>query len=191
MKRTRSTASSIHVCPYEECGKSFRSIRALTTHKKSHEADAPLQCTQKKCSRTFAVDSDRQAHIRQAHSPNVASRTRKRRQASAVQLVEGSAAADSAAELPSGRKSERKASDANVSPTNKGSNAEDEENSDKEIDASQSLVTEADEIVENAEYLASQMKVARVCSTLSFLNYIILYTLYAMRPVHRRILTYR
>lgn len=59
--------ASNFTCPYENCGKNLSSERALRSHARLHRASEPVECEIDNCKETFASDSDRNIHVRTVH----------------------------------------------------------------------------------------------------------------------------
>lgn len=132
MRRRTRSQSQRHICRFESCGATLSSAAALTAHETAHDADKPLQCTSTGCTARFATSADREEHMGVAHRK----RRRKRRRSE----DNGAVLALEEEQLP-------------------------EEEGDIDVKngaADKEAESEANEIVENAAYLASQMKIARV-----------------------------
>lgn len=142
-KRRRSSRINKFPCPFTYCGVILQSEAAIKTHEAAHNADKPLVCSVKGCSERFATVADREAHVRAMHV--------KRQSLRNVNPVNDSILAVG---------DEPVLFSQDTVTTQEGEPQQD----DKDIQR------DAEEIVTNAEYLASQMRIARV-RCLFFISY--------------------
>lgn len=123
------------LCPYENCGKILPTERTLRTHARLHRASEPVECGIGDCKQTFASSSDRSAHIQAVHEEG----------ANVSKDVDGAI---------------RDTLVCQVVPKEKI-----EKNDGDSTNARKSQECETDElrdIIQNGEYLASQLAIAKV-----------------------------
>lgn len=134
MKRKREqTVSDDIPCPYAGCAKVFRTNRALSRHVVTHEASAPIKCSEESCSRRFGTRSEMLQHTYEVHQ-----KKGPKKGSGAVLVPEGCFETDQFEVVRA----------ADLSKEYSG--------------ISKELRDEADEIADNAAYFSDQMKVARV-----------------------------
>ena len=144
-RRTRSSSradATLHACRFQGCTVSFATAAEQKKHETIHQADKPLKCDESGCNERFATSADRQEHTRTSHARRRSKRQRSENRSDALALDE-------------------------VQP--QMNEYPEEKNGSEFVD--RNVVQEADEIVENAVYLASQMKIARVGLTPAFVHF--------------------
>lgn len=153
MKRTRSATAAanasqnrIHTCSYRGCHKQFKSEKSLQAHLPTHQASYPLICPHKPCKSRFAVQSEQDRHVRNVHIPPRRSLRNLRNKDEQPRGAEVLLPSDEGSETP--LEASKHAHERQSVSDNK-TEEEDE--------------AELEEIIDNAVYLASQIKVARVC----------------------------
>lgn len=55
------------VCPFQNCNREFTE-RGLRIHIRSHQASEPIPCSVTDCRQTFATISEKNAHVQAAHN---------------------------------------------------------------------------------------------------------------------------
>ncbi|KAI0566499.1 hypothetical protein FGB62_7g651 [Gracilaria domingensis] len=133
MKRRRGETpprSSDKPCPYEGCTKIFRTDRSLSRHLSTHQAAAPIRCSEPTCTHRVATHSELLHHLYESHKQK-----RERRRNGAVLVSNYSSDETQTEKIPL------------TSSPQEGVSSE--------------LAEEAQEIVDNAQYLSEQMQVAR------------------------------
>lgn len=125
--------SSSFTCPYENCGKTLGSERALRSHARLHRASEPVECKISNCKQTFASDSDRNDHVRAVHDggPGVSKDEGKNHDTLTCQIV--------------------------FKEQGKGNT---DASSEPEIQKEE--MEDLRDIIQNGEYLASQLAIAKV-----------------------------
>lgn len=128
-------------CPFQGCDKEFYSERGLRKHIRSHQASEPIQCGLGTCKQTFATDSDRNEHIRTVHS------------------VESTGATENGADV------NRDTSTCQV--VSKDQDAPDDITNSCDAGRREGERDDLRDIIQNGEYLASQLAIARVSTLYS------------------------
>lgn len=135
-RRTRSSSRQDErkfICRFERCTVSLATELQREVHEKTHQADKPLQCEESACNERFATSTEYEEHGKIAHLRR-RSKRRKTNNGGALLAYD------------------------DVHHEKQEIHGEDGEVEVPDFDT----VKDANEIVENAVYLASQMRIARV-----------------------------